>query len=273
MSRPLRRQVPNGYFHVGSRGNARREIFLGDEDRRAFLLILRETITRWRWRCVTYCLMGNHYHLLLQTPEPNLSEGMRDLNSVYARRFHREHGTDGSLFRPRFWSQLVQDREYLVAASRYIALNPVRAGLVRRAADWPWSSHGALVTGDAPDFLDASPLLTTLDPDPDTARRRYAELIGDPSPLPKYEPDRAIAGSVEFVQRHAPRTRPPSPVLKAPWKEARPELAELRQRLTADELICRARNDLNYTLAEIAAAVGCSTETVRRRLRTLNVRS
>ncbi|HEU5055104.1 MAG TPA: transposase [Kofleriaceae bacterium] len=274
MARPYRIELAGGFFHVASRGNARQAIFLDDRDRTSFLRVLREQITRFGWRCPAFCLMGNHFHLLLQTPRPNLSDGMRDLKSQYARRFHAEHGTDGALFRPRFWSQLVADDDYLLATSRYIALNPVRAGLVERAEDWPWNSFGDLITGsDRHRVLDPAPLLERLHPDPDVARSRYAGLVADGTGLPPYDSGAPIAGSVDFVREQAPATRPADPVLKAAWEQGRPELSELMARLPESAFIRHARLDLRYTIAEIAAALGCSRETVRRRLRAHDTRT
>ena len=272
MARPHRIERAGGFFHVVSRGNARRTIFHEDRDRVSFLLVLRGQIIRFGWRCSAFCLMGNHFHLLLQTPSPNLSAGMRDLNSQYARSYHAEHGTDGSLFRPRFWSQLVADDDYLLATSRYIALNPVRAGLVERAEEYAWSSFRDVITGqDRHRVIDPSPLLDKLDPDPAAARSRYAALVADGTGLPPYESGAPIAGSVAFVREQAPAARPDSPVVKTAWEQGRPELSELMEKLPRDEFIRHARLDLHYTIAEIAAALECSPETVRRRLRMWDV--
>ena len=143
MARPLRLQFPGGIYHVAARGNDRQEIFLDDEDRSRFLIVLASVVVRYRVRCHAYCLMGNHYHLLLETPEGNLSATMRQLNGVYTQRFNRRHERCGHVLQGRFGAELVRRDAHLYEACRYIVLNPVRAGLVSHPGDWAWSSFRA----------------------------------------------------------------------------------------------------------------------------------
>lgn len=143
MARPLRLQFPGGIYHVTARGNDRQVIFLDDEDRSRFLIVLASVVTRYRVRCHAYCLMGNHYHLLLETPEGNLSATMRQLNGVYTQRFNRRHERCGHVLQGRFGAELVGRDAHLNEACRYIVLNPVRAGLVSHPGDWAWSSFRA----------------------------------------------------------------------------------------------------------------------------------
>ena len=154
MSRPLRIQLPGGIYHVTARGNARRPIFEDDDDRSRFLIVLAATVARYRVLCHAYCLMDNHYHLLVQTPEANLSIAMRQLNGVYTQRFNRRHERCGHVMQGRFGAQLVDGEAYLREVCRYIVLNPVRAGLVAHPAEWRWSSFRA-TAGEmsAPGFL------------------------------------------------------------------------------------------------------------------------
>jgi REP element-mobilizing transposase RayT len=132
MARPLRLEFAGALYHVTARGNERRSIFLGDADgdRAAFLGILGETCDRFNWICHAYCLMTNHYHLLLETPDANLSKGMRQLNGVYTQYVNRAHGRVGHLFEGRFKAILVERERYLLELARYVVLNPVRAGMV-----------------------------------------------------------------------------------------------------------------------------------------------
>ena len=154
MSRPLRLQLPGGIYHVTARGNARRSIFEDDDDCARFLIVLASTVARYRVLCHAYCLMGNHYHLLVQTPEPNLSVAMRQLNGVYTQRFNRRHERCGHVLQGRFGAQLVDGDSYLREVCRYIVLNPVRAGLVAHPRDWKWSSfHATAGETAAPGFL------------------------------------------------------------------------------------------------------------------------
>jgi putative transposase len=154
MSRPLRLQLPGGIYHVTARGNARRSIFEDDDDCARFLTVLAGTVARYRVLCHAYCLMGNHYHLLLQTLEANLSIVMRHLNGVYTQRFNRRHERCGHVLQGRFAAQLVDGDAYLREVCRYVVLNPVRAGLVAHPRDWRWSSFLA-TAGEttAPGFL------------------------------------------------------------------------------------------------------------------------
>jgi REP element-mobilizing transposase RayT len=132
--RPLRLLIPEGIYHVTSRGNARGTVFRDDLDRVAFLELLALVVDRFGWICHAYCLMGNHYHLLVQTPQPNLSSGMRQLNGVYAQRFNRRQRRVGHLFQARFGAKLVEKEASFLGTARYLVLNPVRAAIVERPA-------------------------------------------------------------------------------------------------------------------------------------------
>jgi putative transposase len=141
-----RSALPDGYFHVTSRGNRGAHIFLADLDRLDFLDLLRSTVVRSEWRLHAHCLMGTHYHLLLDAPRERLSEGMHRLNGVYALRFNRRYGLKGHLFETRFSSHVLRDESHLSAAVLYILENPVRAGLCNDPSDWPWSAAPAYRT-------------------------------------------------------------------------------------------------------------------------------
>jgi putative transposase len=140
MPRPPRVQIAGATYHVTSRGNRRQSIYHDDDDRRWFLKVRDCVVARWNWRLHAYCLMGNHFHLLVETPEPNLSAGMQRLKSEYATYFNERHSFDGHLFKQRFDSRLIETDEHRSEALRYIALNPVRAGLCEHPSEWPWSS-------------------------------------------------------------------------------------------------------------------------------------
>jgi putative transposase len=143
MARPLRIEYPGALYHITSRGNGRQEIFKDDEDRETLLDILASTIKRYNWLCHAYCLMDTHYHLIVETPEANLSSGMRQLNGVYTQRYNRRHKVLGHLFQGRYKAILVEKENYLLELCRYVMLNPVRAEMVRRPEDWRWSSYAA----------------------------------------------------------------------------------------------------------------------------------
>ncbi len=149
MARPLRIEFAGALYHVTSRGDGREDIFLEEGDRTRFVEVLSEVCQRFNWAVHAYCLMGNHYHLVVETRDDSLAKGMRQLNGLYTQRFNREHGRVGHVFQGRYKAILVQKDSYLLELARYVVLNPVRAGMVRSAKEWPWSSYRAMV-GQAP---------------------------------------------------------------------------------------------------------------------------
>jgi putative transposase len=141
MARPLRIKFPGAVYHISSRGNDRKEIFRDDQDREDFLKFLHRVTVRYHWLCYAYCLMDNHYHLLVETPEGNLSIGMRQLNGVYTQWFNKVHGRVGHLFQGRFKGIVIQKDSHLLETSRYHVLNPLRAKLVNN----PINGNGAAI--------------------------------------------------------------------------------------------------------------------------------
>ena len=140
MARPLRIEYPGALYHVTSRGDRQEAIFDDDQDRTALLNVLSEVVSRFRWRCHAYCLMGNHYHLMIETPEANLTKGMRHLNGVFTQWSNRRHKRSGHLFQGRYKAILVDRDSYFLELARYIVLNPVRAAMVKHPRLWAWSS-------------------------------------------------------------------------------------------------------------------------------------
>jgi REP element-mobilizing transposase RayT len=180
-------EFPGAVYHVTSRGDRREPIFFEDEDREAFLSLLGREVSQQGWRLYAYCLMDNHYHLLVETPEPNLSRGMRRLNGVYTQTFNRRHGLVGHLFQGRYKAIVVDRDSYLLELSRYVVLNPVRAGRVENPADWVWSSYGPTVGAvPAPTWLAAGDVLRLFGKGVAAARQAYARFVldgvGKPSP-------------------------------------------------------------------------------------------
>jgi putative transposase len=143
MARLLRLEFEGALYHVTGRGNARALVYGDDADRRRFLDLLWAAVARRGWLCHAYCLMGNHYHLVVETPAANLGRGMRDLGGVYTQAFNRRHGRSGHVFQGRYHAVLVQRDVHLLELCRYVVLNPVRARLAARAEDWLWSSYRA----------------------------------------------------------------------------------------------------------------------------------
>ena len=158
MPRPLRPEFSGAVHHVWARGNNRQLIFIDDEDRAVYVDKLARTVRWKRWRCLAYCLMPNHVHLLVETPEANLGAGMQWFHGSYAREFNDRHARVGHVFQGRFGNKIMLTDEQLWTAAAYVARNPVEAGLVERAEEWRWGSHAAVVAGAAPDWLDVERL-------------------------------------------------------------------------------------------------------------------
>ncbi len=150
MARPLRIEYSGALYHVTSRGNEKKSIFKDDKDRKIFLEVLQEVNERFYWLCHAYTLMDNHYHLVIETPEGNLSQGMRQLNGVYTQAFNKRHQRVGHLFQGRYKAILIDRECYLLDVCRYIVLNPLRANAVKSLRDWKWSSYGATAGFEKP---------------------------------------------------------------------------------------------------------------------------
>jgi len=179
MPRPLRIVVPGAVYHITARGNRRQPIYADERDRERFFELLSGVVSRRGWRCHAYCLMPNHYHLVVETPG-DLSPGMRELNGRYAQWFNGRHAFTGHLFQGRFHAAIVESDWHAIELSRYVVLNPVRAGLAARPGTWRWSSYRPAV-GDAakPAFLTTAWLLGFFGKDPRAARDAYRRFARD----------------------------------------------------------------------------------------------
>jgi REP element-mobilizing transposase RayT len=169
-----------GLAHVISRGNRRQQLFFCERDYRLYLELLEEALARYGVRCYAYCLMPNHVHLLLDGSQEAISQLLWRVNGRYAQWFNRSYGLSGHVFQGRFWSEAIESEQHLLELARYIVNNPVRAGLVADAREWPWSSlRAALALVRAPRFLTTSWLLQQFSPNPDTARTRLAAFVAE----------------------------------------------------------------------------------------------
>jgi REP element-mobilizing transposase RayT len=204
MARQLRLEFPGALYHITSRGNNKQEVFLDDEDRRDFLDLTGKEIEQQKWKCYAYCIMDNHYHLVIETPEGNLVSGMRRLNAVYSQIFNRKHGRVGHLFQGRYKSLIVEREGYLLELCRYVVLNPVRAGIVDQPEQWEWSSFNDTVGLRAePRWLDTKGVLELFSHDETEAHAQYRlfvlDGIGGPSPWEKIK-GQIWLGSKEFLE-------------------------------------------------------------------------
>jgi len=176
----LRVEYPGARAHVVARAVFGLMLFADDADRRRFLRRLHIVVRRYGWVCTAYCLLGTHYHLVVETPRPNLALGIQALNSVYARGFNDRHRRHGHVFSERYDPTLILDDSHLLEVHRYVALNPVYAGICAAPEDWRWSSYRATAgRGSVPGFLAVDPLLTLFADERDSARRRYRAYIAD----------------------------------------------------------------------------------------------
>jgi putative transposase len=216
MARPLRIEFSGALYHVTARGNERRNIFFSDEDRLRFLSSLGEVCEEFNWRCHAYCQMTNHYHLLVETLDANLSKGMRHLNGVYTQTINRTHRRVGHLFQGRFKGILVEKENYLLELARYIALNPVRARMVAQARDWVWSSYCATVgLTPAPPFLTTDWLLSAFGGERREARLRFERFVADGMERPSPWRDlrhQIYLGSDRFVESMQQRIKDDQPL-------------------------------------------------------------
>ena len=180
MVRQARIEYSGAVYHLTSRGNAKQDIFVDDGDRLVFLEVLRNARNRYNCIIYAYCLMDNHYHLLVETPDANISQFMRQLNSVYTQKYNFSHNSTGHLFQGRFKSILVQADLYLLELCRYIVLNPVRAGMVRSAKDWRWSSYRATANLSSPiDWVNSAWVLANFSKNYQAAIKQYRVFVSE----------------------------------------------------------------------------------------------
>ena len=277
MARPLRLEFPGAIYHVTARGNARNAIFIGDEDRALFLDGLGEVVARFGWRCHAYCLMDNHYHLLIETPEANLSRGMRQLNGVYTQRFNRRHGRVGHVFQGRFKAIVVDRDSYLLELCRYVVLNPIRAGVIKKIERYAWSSYPAtLGLAERPAWLETDWVLGQFAKTRAVARRRYAEFVAEgrslPSPWSAVR-GQALLGSDTFVEKMRPLLEGVRELKEIPRTQRllhRPSLVKMftkavqGDKVLRDEAIRKAYLDYGYSMATIAHHAGVHYSTVSK---------
>ena len=277
MSRRPRLTFAGATYHVMSRGNRKSTIFHDDVDRYQFLRILGTAAVSYDLLISAACLMGNHYHLILEAPRCNLSEAMHFINSVFAQRSNRRHAQTGHVFEARFRSLVIQRESYLRRAARYIVRNPVRAKLVARPGDWAWSSYRATAGLEpAPDWLHVDWILWAFSVDSlDEARRRYVQYVDAPAALQRaIDLNAAVLGTTEFGKRLRAQVasdqdhgdRPVPRVIRALSRPPLPELFDgSRASVTArNRLIKVARVEHGYRLAEIARYLGIDPSTASK---------
>ena len=280
MVRPLRIEFPDALYHITSRGNARQDIFLSDHDRNIFLKTVGLVIERYNWICHAYCLMDNHYHLLVQTPNANLSKGMRQLNGVYTQKFNFIHKRIGHIFQGRFKAFLIEKEAYLLEVARYIVLNPVRAKVVISPKEWRWSSYRATIgKNKGPDWLATSFILQHFSKSREVAQKGYLRFVIDglkaKSPFDNLE-EGTILGYQQFIDQIRENCRPPQhlhEIKKSDRLIGRPTLNDLFSKkilidkVRLDDMIYVAHVKGGYTQKEIADHLGHHYTWVSKRLK------
>ncbi|MDV6345119.1 transposase [Nitrosomonas sp. Is37] len=275
MARPIRLEFSNGLYHVMSRGNGGEAIFAEDEDRQQFLDLLAELITRYQAICYAYCLMDNHYHLLLETPKANLSQIMRGLNGRYTRFFNKTRQRMGHVFQGRYKAIIVQKDNYLLELSRYIIFNPVRAGIIDVPENYSWSSYSATIGQYAcPDWLAADNLLSLFDNRRKEAIRLYKVYVSQGVDQPfsgkvlqqTYLGDNAFIGE---VQKHISLQQSNSiHITKRSKKSPKKSMDEIAAGITdRGEAMNAIYKTGHYTMFEIAAYFNVHYSTVSRSIR------
>jgi len=275
MARPLRIEYPEAVYHVTSRGNARNKIFSDDQDREVFLSNLDAVVIRYNWLCHAYCLMDNHYHIMVETPDANLSIGMRQLNGVYTQRYNRRHHKTGHLFEGRFKAILVQKDNYLLELCRYVVLNPVRAGLVGKPEAWRWSSYQATAgLRREPDSLTTDWILGLFSRKKTVAQRQYRKFVREGihqgSPWSKVH-GQVLLGEEGFVGKFKYLLEDKREIKEIPRSQryvSRPSLDKIFSGQEAkgqrDMGINTAHMSYGYSLKEIADYLGIHYTTVSK---------
>lgn len=275
MARPLRLEFPGAIYHVTSRGNEQQAIFVDDEDRQFFLETLAKVAKRFNWIVHAYCLMDNHFHLVMETLDGKLSVGMRQLNGVYTQNFNRRHGQDGPVVQGRFKAILIERDTFLLELSRYVVLNPLRLRAARQPQNYRWSSYRATAgLEEAPEFLDSSWIHQNFSKQKKRAEQAYQEFvregIGGESPW-SHVRRQILLGSPEFIGHMEKLLASAGEIKeyqKRQRKAERPTLksifAGVKDKVTRNAAIRAAHIDHSYSLFEIGDHVGLHYATISK---------
>jgi putative transposase len=271
MARPLRIEFPGGLYHVTSRGDRREEIYLDDADRTNWLTLFGHVCKRFNWVCHAYCLMDNHYHIVVETAEGNLSKGMRQLNGVYTQTFNRAHNRVGHVYQGRYKAILVEKESYLLELSRYVVLNPVRAGRVKDVDQWPWSSYSAMIgKSSRPEWLQTDWILGQFGKQRKRAVAAYRDFVCAGVGLPSVWNDlrgQIYLGKEEFVETMQQHVQSASNISEIPRAQRRAKAKPLSYYSSFNDRnagIAAAYLTGDYTMKAIADEFGLHYATVSR---------
>jgi len=272
MSRPLRLEFSGALYHITARGNERKAIYADEADFEVFLEILDSVCLQHNWVIHAYCLMDNHYHLLLETPDGNLSKGMRQLNGVFTQAMNNKHHRVGHLFQGRYKAILVDKNAYLLELCRYIVLNPLRACMVEKLDDWPWSSWQFTIgNSQSPDWMATGAILRCFSTQRARAINAYIEFVyqGVQKLIWDKLKHQIFLGDDDFVKKHqALQSMLDGDLSEVPLKQRRPiakPLSEYQQQsATRDEAILNAYRSGGYTQKQIGEHFGIHYSMVSR---------
>jgi len=272
MTRPLRIEFKGAVYHITSRGNARQAIFLDEKDFADFLSVLCSVVKRYHFILHAYCLMNNHYHLLIETPYGNLSRGMRQLNGLYTQRFNQRHQRVGHLFQGRYKAILVDKDNYLLGLCRYIVLNPVRANIVKDPKDYKWSSYQATTGHKGIPCLTTDWILSQFGNKQKASRQYQAFVLSGikaESPL-KAVKGQLFLGQENFIDKIKHLIQDKEKLKEIPKKQryvTRPPLNEIlkyKDKKSKNQAMYKACLQYGYTLKEIAEYIGVHYTTVSK---------
>lgn len=278
MARPLRIELCGGVYHVTSRGDGREDIYLTDADRQAWREVFGQVCERFNWVCHAWCQMTNHYHLLIETPEANLAQGMRQLNGVYTQRFNRSHNRVGHVFQGRYKAILVERDSYLLELARYVVLNPLRARMVDRLDDWPWSSYPATCgQAPSPSWLQTEWILGQFGEQRSRAVANYIAFVHEGARLPSIWAKlqgQIYLGSEAFVRNMQAqienKTAQIQEIPRAQRRALTQPLEEFEKQYPRHEAMARAYLSGRYSLAEIARHFNVHYSTVSRAVKSFD---
>jgi len=277
MARPLRIEYPGAVYHVTSRGNARNKIFKNNDDREAFLEVMAAAVKRFNWLCHSYCLMDNHYHLIVETPDGNLGRGMRHLNGVYTQTYNRRHKKTGHVFQGRYKAIVVEKESHLAELCRYVVLNPVRAKITSAPEQWQWSSYLPTIGEQMiPEYLTTDWILGQFGTGRAEAQRKYKEFvhagIAGPAPWEKSH-GQILLGGDKFISDHRTRIADKEKINEITREQryiGRPLLEGILSKDEGEsENIYEAYSRYGYTLKEIAEFLGIHYTTVSRKVKAI----
>jgi putative transposase len=272
MARPLRIEYAGALYYVTARGNRGEAIFQNDNDRKDFLRILTRVCKHFNWLVHAYCLMDNHYHLLIETPNANLSKGMRQLNGVYTQTSNKSNNCAGHVFQGRFKAILVQRDSYLLELARHIVLNPVRLGKVRMAKNWRWSSYlDTAGLRQSPDWLTSESILAAFGKRKSSAQKKYQSFIlqgkGQPAPWDQLK-NQVFLGSDEFVKTLQKKISANKDLSEIPLSQRRPKPLAIstyeKRAKSRDDAIMNAYKSGGYSQKEIGDYFGLHYSRISR---------